>query len=210
MAASRIGDLSFRYSTVYRDIKYPRIELKTGDLILVLPRHYRGKKEMIERHRVWINRKKEMIASVVEEAKQKKISKLREDLFRDYVSERSVVHCRMLKKRIRRIYFRTMRSKWASCSSSDNLIVNSLARSLPKHLIDYIVFHEIAHTIERKHNERFWRIVEKRFPQHQDHERELFAYWFLLKKMKAHERRYLRNRVQCRPDRKHDDCLLDR
>lgn len=30
-------------------------------------------------------------------------------------------------------------------------------------LIQYITCHEIAHSIERKHNENFWNIVNKKF-----------------------------------------------
>ena len=30
-------------------------------------------------------------------------------------------------------------------------------------LIEYIIYHELAHLIEKRHNERFWEIIEERF-----------------------------------------------
>ena len=180
-SSNKASDLNIPYSTVYRDVKYPRLEFKTGNLLLVLPKHYDGKDELIERHRRWVNKKRQTIAEVMKLTKGKRIRELGQNEFREFVSERSTVHCNALKTQIGRIYFKRMRTKWASCSSSRNLVINTLARFLPKELTDYVVFHEIAHTIERRHNDRFWRIITKKFPNHQEHERELFAYWFLLK-----------------------------
>lgn len=80
------------------------------------------------------------------------------------------------------IYFRKMNSKWASHSRNGNLTINSALRLLPKPLIDYVVFHEMAHSVERKHDERFWKIVGKKFQNHQKMENELMVYWFLMQK----------------------------
>ncbi len=55
---------------------------------------------------------------------------------------------------------------------------------LPQHLIEYIIFHEIIHVIEKKHNNRFWEIIEKRYKDYQGLERELFEYWFIISSMK--------------------------
>jgi hypothetical protein len=74
-----------------------------------------------------------------------------------------------------------MNSKWASHSRNGNLTLNGELRFLPKNLIEYVIFHEMAHSIERKHNERFWKTVERRFKNHQEIENKLLVYWFLIK-----------------------------
>ena len=52
----------------------------------------------------------------------------------------------------------------------------------------YVIFHEMAHSIERKHTERFWKIVARRFKCHQKMENELMIYWFLLKQKYTYSR----------------------
>ena len=74
-----------------------------------------------------------------------------------------------------------MNSKWASYSQRGNLTVNTLLRHLTDTLIDYVVFHEVAHSVEREHNKRFWRILSKKFPNYEKLERELLIYWFLIR-----------------------------
>ena len=73
-----------------------------------------------------------------------------------------------------------MKTKWASCSKKRNLTINTLMKFLPDYLIEYIIFHEIAHLKERKHNENFWKIVSRKFKNYEEMEKELFIYWFLI------------------------------
>ena len=54
---------------------------------------------------------------------------------------------------------------------------------LPQHLIEYIIFHEMVHVIEKKHNNSFCMIIEKRYKDYQGLERELFEYWFIISSM---------------------------
>jgi len=54
---------------------------------------------------------------------------------------------------------------------------------LPVKLIEYVIFHEIAHLIVKKHNEVFWRIVSQRFKNYKKIEKELFSFWFLIARM---------------------------
>ena len=54
-----------------------------------------------------------------------------------------------LDTRINNTYFKKMKTKWASYSRNQNLTINTLMRYLPKDLIQYITYHEIAHAIER-------------------------------------------------------------
>ena len=83
---------------------------------------------------------------------------------------------------MKKIYFRKMKTKWASCSAKRNLTINTLMKYLPDYLIKYVIFHEIAHLKEKRHNDEFWKIVSKKFVNYQKLERDLFVYWFQVAK----------------------------
>ena len=74
-----------------------------------------------------------------------------------------------------------MNSKWASCSTQKSLTINTLLKYLPDKLITYVIFHEIAHIQEKKHNEAFWKIINSHFPDYTSKEKELFEYWFAIR-----------------------------
>jgi predicted metal-dependent hydrolase len=84
-----------------------------------------------------------------------------------------------LNTKINKIYFREMKTKWASHSQNNNLTINTLLKFLPEDLISYIIYHETAHNIERKHNETFWTLINRKHPDYQAKEENLLAFWFL-------------------------------
>jgi predicted metal-dependent hydrolase len=48
---------------------------------------------------------------------------------------------------------------------------HTLLKYPPNHIIEYIVYHEITHSIERKHNEKFWNLIAKKFRDYQNKEK---------------------------------------
>jgi predicted metal-dependent hydrolase len=46
----------------------------------------------------------------------------------------------------------------------NRILVHVNAGRLPKSALRYIVAHEIAHTLTKKHTKRFWKIVESIYP----------------------------------------------
>lgn len=56
------------------------------------------------------------------------------------------------------------RGRWGSCSSRSGIRINWRLIHLPPHLGDYVVAHEMAHLVEMNHSARFWRVVERAYP----------------------------------------------
>lgn len=52
-------------------------------------------------------------------------------------------------------------TRWGSCSSSNNINLNVQLMRLPAHLCDYIILHELAHTVEKNHGKEFWALLNK-------------------------------------------------
>jgi len=180
----RISDLTINYEIVHRNIKYPRFEFKTGKLLLVLPKNYKDYIDIMEKHKGWIYKRSSEIATALEEAQKKRLDLKRTDEeFKQLISSIVEDISSDSKININNIYFRRMKSKWGSCSPNKNLTINTLLRYLPDNLIEYVIFHEMIHLIERKHNEHFWKVITARFDNYKEKEKELFEYWFLIQKV---------------------------
>ncbi len=180
MPKVRVDNLEIQYDVVNRDIGFPRLEFRTGRLAVILPKG-KDAKEIVEKHKTWIGKKHAEIIKATAKSKEKSL-----DLSRT-VQDFKISSLRRVKLvsekhgfSAKSVYFRKMKSKWASHSSNGNLTINTYLRFLPERLINYVIFHELVHSVERRHNERFWRIVEKGFKNHLKLENELMIYWFII------------------------------
>jgi hypothetical protein len=171
------------YTVDYRNVKHPRLEFKTGTLLLILPKGAKDEKQTLEKYKKWIQKKELAIRKALEEAQTKNLNLDRtEKELRNLIQTLAKNYQTQLNTKINKIYFKKMKTKWASHSHNRNLTVNTLMKYLPEDLIKYVTYHEITHSIERKHNEKFWSLVNRKFSDANIKERKLFSYWFLIQK----------------------------
>ncbi|MCB1191833.1 MAG: DUF45 domain-containing protein [Leptospiraceae bacterium] len=57
----------------------------------------------------------------------------------------------------KRVFIKNMRSRWGSCSSVNNINLNLHLLRLPNELVDYVILHELTHTIHKNHSQKFWK-----------------------------------------------------
>ena len=167
----------------YRDIKYPRIEYRTGVKVLILPHGYNHNK-LNAKYSAWMKSTEDKIESALAATKGLRIREINVERLRKILEAEVKSSCAELGVAVKQIRLRKLTSKWASCSRYGNLTFNTDMKYLPPLLIKYIVLHEVVHIVERKHSNRFWNIVNDFYPKHRQYEKDLFGYWFLINKEK--------------------------
>jgi predicted metal-dependent hydrolase len=53
------------------------------------------------------------------------------------------------------------RSHWGSCTSRKNINLSLSVMLLPEHLVDYVLLHELCHTVEMNHGDGFRSLINK-------------------------------------------------
>lgn len=60
-----------------------------------------------------------------------------------------------------RITIRASRTKWGSCSFRNDLSLSLYLMALPERLRDYVIVHELCHTVHHDHSPRFHALVDR-------------------------------------------------
>ena len=68
--------------------------------------------------------------------------------------------------KINQVRFKNQKTLWGSCSSKNNINLNYLLVMAPMLVIDYVIIHELVHTVHKNHSENFWNAVEAIMPDY--------------------------------------------
>ena len=174
---------------IKRKVKYPRLELKTGSPVLILPENGGfNPTAIIKKHKSWLKNKMKLIKALKNKYKKEKIYQRNEKELVNLLTTLSSESSRVLKIEPKAITFRYMKTKWASCSKKKKICFNLMLKYLPTFLIRYVVFHEMAHLIVPNHSGNFWSYIKKRYKNPGRYEEMLAGYWFLLNDIKFKQR----------------------
>ena len=154
-----IGNILFKYNS--RAKKYI-IRIKPPQVIVTIP--YRGKVDFAKKF-FWENKNK-----IIQKLKSyKQPEKTHPEIDEFELRKRA---CEYLPKRLdelaqkhgfqyREVKIRKSKTRWGSCSIHSNINLSIYLMILPEHLINYVLLHELCHTIEMNHSIAFWNLLDK-------------------------------------------------
>lgn len=79
-------------------------------------------------------------------------------------ADRARRFARRLGRQVGRVSVRDPKSRWGSCSHKGHLSFSWRLILAPEWVLDYVIAHEVAHLVEMNHGPRFWRLVDRLYP----------------------------------------------
>jgi predicted metal-dependent hydrolase len=77
-----------------------------------------------------------------------------------------------------RVQLRRMRQKWGSISTAGTLTLADDLLNLPRHLVEYVICHELLHLKVPHHNRLYYLLLAQHIPDWEQREQEL-GQWIL-------------------------------
>lgn len=69
-----------------------------------------------------------------------------------------------------------LKGRWGSCDHNKHIVLNLFLMQLPWELIDYVLLHELTHTVVMKHGPEFWSELKRVCPNVSSYRKQIKAY----------------------------------
>lgn len=84
------------------------------------------------------------------------------------LNERANLYAGQYGFQYKKIGISSARTRWGSCSPKGSLNFSWRLILAPMEVVDYVVVHELVHTVFHNHSRRFWKRVEKITPDYKE------------------------------------------
>ncbi len=92
---------------------------------------------------------------------------------RRILNERVTFYAHQYNFQYKRIGITSARTRWGSCAVNGSLNFSWRLIMAPLESVDYVVIHELVHTIFHNHSKRFWNRVQELMPNYREHQKWL-------------------------------------
>lgn len=140
-----------------------KIQLRRNEILLFGNRYayfYSSKyknKVVVNHESKTIQAKRDLLDAKVQEKWLKSVA-------RKYILTRTETLSEALLLPYNKLYIRSQKRKWGNCSKEKNISINWRVIKAPEFVIDYIIIHELCHTIIMKHTVRFQTLLRSHCP----------------------------------------------
>ena len=143
------------------------IEIKTGAKLTLLGKTYDIKLDNVKSVKIIDN----TLVVPMQNSKNKLILYLKRTLKR-LIEDKIKIINQTYDFKYNNISISSAKTNWGSCSGTNNLHFTYKLMLCPEQVVDYIIIHELVHTVIKNHSKTYWRNVKKIYPYYKQCE-----YW---------------------------------
>ena len=139
------------------------IQLRRNELLLLGNRYayyysaqYKNK-VVVNHESKTIQAQRDLLDSAVQEKWLKSVAKR-------HITERAETLSEALLLPYNKLYIRGQKRKWGNCSSEKNISINWRLIKAPAFVIDYVIIHELCHTVIMNHSAHFYTLLRSHCP----------------------------------------------
>ncbi len=153
---TELGAVTLRESGRAKNLSI-KINRRTGAVTVVFPVGYNHRKAID-----FLEQKREAIKNIVARCSDNEqspaptydIEELRRRA-KEYLPGRVEELAHQTNLKYNKLTLRVARTRWGSCSSENNISLSIFLMILPLHLIDFVILHELCHTVHHNHSKKF-------------------------------------------------------
>lgn len=163
--------LNKKESWIKKNVKYfeamSKIELQRNQLLLFGNRYNYfydtsfSQKVIINHDYLTITAKRDLTDSVIQEKWYRNIAK-------KHLTKRTEQLSKKLNFSFNKLYIREECNKWGNCSTKKNISLNWKLIKAPEFVIDYIIIHELLHTVVMNHTNKFRTLLKSYYPDYKE------------------------------------------
>ena len=105
--------------------------------------------------------------------KDNKVKKILEEWYKqkglEYLDLRTSFWAKTISVKYNSVQIKNFKRRLGSCSFKGDIVFNWRIIMIPKKIIDYIIIHELCHTVHFNHSKNFWILVKEFSPNYKDH-----------------------------------------
>ena len=128
----------------------------------------------VEKHKKWIEKHIEEKKTRLEKYS---VSEADEAVLKKkalpYLTERTEYFAKLMGLKYTGIKITSAKKRFGSCSGKNSICYSWRLMQYPPEAIDYVVIHELAHTVYKNHGKDFYKLIEKYLPDYKKREKLL-------------------------------------
>ena len=168
-----------QYQVIYSDRKTLCMEIKNGQVIVRAPMRCSRKRisEFASKNEGWAIRKLDELAKrpatpMSLELSPKDLSLLKERA-REVIIQRAHLLSEQSGLHARSFGITCARTRFGSCSAKNSISFSCFLSLYKQEYIDYVIMHELCHTVHKNHSADFYRLLEAHVPRCKELQRRL-------------------------------------